>query len=56
MGDELKNVLVTIINLVINTVDYKAIVRHLWEDVQLHEQHDNKIQRESSYSSRSIVM
>jgi hypothetical protein len=33
---------VTIINLVINSGDAKAIVRHLWKAVELHEQHYNK--------------
>jgi hypothetical protein len=46
--DEIKNVLVTIINLVINSGDAKAMVGHLWEAVELDEQHYNKIQREST--------
>jgi O-acetylhomoserine/O-acetylserine sulfhydrylase-like pyridoxal-dependent enzyme len=46
--DEVKNVLVTIINLVINSGDAKAMVRHPWKTVELHEQHNNKIQREST--------
>jgi hypothetical protein len=31
MEDEVKNVLVTIINFVINSGDAKAMVRHLWK-------------------------
>jgi ABC-type oligopeptide transport system ATPase subunit len=45
MEDEVKNVLVTIINLVINSGNAKAMVRHMWEAVELHTQHYNKIQR-----------
>jgi hypothetical protein len=48
MKDEVKNVLVTIINLVINSGDTKVMVGHLWKAVELHEQHYNKIQREST--------
>jgi hypothetical protein len=48
MEDEVKNVLVMIINLVINSGDTKAMVRHMWKAVELHEQHYNKIQREST--------
>jgi hypothetical protein len=48
MEDEIKDVLVTIINLVINSGDAKAMVRHLWKAVELDEQHYNKIQREST--------
>jgi hypothetical protein len=48
MEDEVKNVLVTIINLVINSGDAKAMVGHLWKAVELDEQHYNKIQREST--------
>jgi hypothetical protein len=48
MEDKVKNVLVVIINLVINSGDAKATVRHLWEAVELHEQHYNKIQQEST--------
>jgi hypothetical protein len=48
MEDEVKNVLVTIINLVINSWDAKAMVRHMWKAVELHEQHYNRIQREST--------
>jgi hypothetical protein len=47
MEDELKNILVTIINLVINSGDAKAMIRHLWKVVELHEQHYNKIKLES---------
>jgi hypothetical protein len=36
------------INLVINSGDAKAMVRHLWKDVKLHEQHYNEIQGEST--------
>jgi hypothetical protein len=42
MEDEVKNLLVTI-NLVINSRDTKAMVRHLWKAVELHEQYYNKI-------------
>jgi hypothetical protein len=45
MEDEVKNVLVTI---VIISGDPKAMVGHLWKAVELHEQHYNKIQREST--------
>jgi hypothetical protein len=48
MEDEVKNILVTIINLAINSRDAKAMVRHLWKDVEIHEQHYNKIKREST--------
>jgi hypothetical protein len=47
MEDEVKNVLVTIINLVRNSGDAEAMVRHMWKAVELHEQHYNKIKRES---------
>jgi hypothetical protein len=47
MEEEVKNVLVTI-NLMINSGDAKAMVRHLWKAVELHEQHYGKIQREST--------
>jgi hypothetical protein len=46
--DEDKNVPVTINNLVINSGDSKAMVRHLWKSVELHQQHYNKIKREST--------
>jgi hypothetical protein len=36
------------VNLVINSGDAKAMVRHLWKAVELHEQYYNKIQREST--------
>jgi hypothetical protein len=48
MEDEVKNVLVTIINLEINSWEAKAMGRHLWKAVELHEQHYNKTQREST--------
>jgi hypothetical protein len=48
MEDEVKNVLVTIINLEINSGDANAMVRHMWKAVELREQHYDKIQRESS--------
>jgi hypothetical protein len=44
--DEVKNILVTICNLVINSGDAKAMVEHLWKAVELHEQHYNKIKWE----------
>jgi hypothetical protein len=46
--DEVKDVLVTIINLVINCGDAKTMVRHLWEVVEFLEQPYNKIQPEST--------
>jgi hypothetical protein len=48
MEDEAKNVLVTIINLVINSGDAKSMMGHLWKAIQFHEQHHNIIQREST--------
>jgi hypothetical protein len=36
------------INLMINSRDAKAMIRHLWKAVEFHEQHHNKIQREST--------
>jgi hypothetical protein len=45
--EEIKNILVTIINLVINSGDAKAMVTHLWKPFELHE-YRNKIQREST--------
>jgi hypothetical protein len=44
MEEEFKNVSKMIINLVINFGDAKAMVRHAWKTVELHEQHYNKIQ------------
>jgi hypothetical protein len=38
-GGQVKDVLVTIINLVVNSGDAKAMVRHLREAVELREQH-----------------
>jgi hypothetical protein len=46
--DEVKKILVTIINLLINSGDAKAMVKRLWKAVELYEQHYNKIQREST--------
>jgi hypothetical protein len=37
--DKVKNILVTIINLVINSGDANAMVRHLWKAIKLLEQH-----------------
>jgi hypothetical protein len=48
IDDEVKNILVTILNLVINSGDAKAMVGHLWKAVELHEQHYNKILWEST--------
>jgi hypothetical protein len=48
MEDEVKKVLVKIINLVINSRDTKAMVRCLSKVVELHEQPYTKIQREST--------
>jgi hypothetical protein len=48
MEDEVKNVLVTIINLMINSWDAKAMVGHLWKAIEPHEQFYNKIRREST--------
>jgi hypothetical protein len=46
--NEVKNALGKIINLVIHSGDAKAMVGHLWKDVELHQQHYNKIQQEST--------
>jgi hypothetical protein len=43
MEDEVKNVLVTIIN----SGDAKSMARHLFKAIEFHEQHYNKIQLES---------
>jgi hypothetical protein len=48
MEDEVKNVLMTIINLVIKYVDAKAMARNLRKAVELHERHYNKINWEST--------
>jgi hypothetical protein len=48
MEGEVENALVMIINLVINSGDAKAMVRHLWKAVELHKQHYNKFQRDST--------
>jgi hypothetical protein len=48
MEDDVKNILVTIINLMINSGDAKAISRHLWKAVELQEHHYNKIKRDST--------
>jgi hypothetical protein len=48
MEDEVKNILVMIINLVINYGDAKTTVKHQWKAVKLHEQHHNETQREST--------
>jgi hypothetical protein len=48
MEDEVRNVLVMIIKLVINSGDAKAMVRYQWIAVELHKQHYNKIHREST--------
>jgi hypothetical protein len=48
MDDEVKSTLLTIVNFVMNSGDAKATVRRLWKAVELHEQHYNKIQREST--------
>jgi hypothetical protein len=56
MEDEAKNVLVTIINLVMNSGNAKAMVGHLWKAVGLHMQHYNKIQRESTNSDCSVEL
>jgi hypothetical protein len=48
MEDEVKNISVTESNLVINSGEVKAMVRHLWKVVELREQHYNKIQRQSN--------
>jgi hypothetical protein len=46
MEHEVKNVLVPIINLVINSGDAKAMIRHLWKAVKLQVKHYNITQRE----------
>jgi two-component SAPR family response regulator len=56
MDYEVMNVVATIINLVTNFGDAKAMVRHLWKAVELHEQHYNKIQRESASSDSSMEL
>jgi hypothetical protein len=56
MEGEVKNVLVTIIKLVINPGYAKAVMRHLWKAVQLYEQHYNKIQREPTNSDCSMKL
>jgi hypothetical protein len=56
MEGEIKNVLVTIINLLIISGDAKAMVTHLWKPVELHEQHYNKIQQESTNSDSSMEL
>ena len=48
MEDDVKNVLLTIINLVIKFGDAKAMVRHMLKVVELHEQNYSKIRREST--------
>jgi hypothetical protein len=48
MENGVKNVLVTIINLVINSVDAKAMVRHLWKAIELRGQHYNRGTRQRS--------
>jgi hypothetical protein len=48
MEGDVKNVLVTIINLVITSGDAIATVRHLWKAVELHDQYYKKIKREST--------
>jgi hypothetical protein len=40
--NEVKNLLVTITNLVINSGDAKAMLRHLWKAIELHDQQYNK--------------
>jgi hypothetical protein len=52
--DELKNLLVTINNLVINSGDAKTTIRNVWKVVKPREQHCNKIQRESTNSDCSL--
>jgi hypothetical protein len=47
MEDEDKNIMVTIINLVINSGDANAMVRHLWKVVERQERYYNIIQRET---------
>jgi phosphoserine phosphatase len=48
MEDEFKKVLVTIIKLVIISGGVKSMARPLRKAFELHEQHYNKIQREST--------
>jgi hypothetical protein len=48
MEDKLKNELVTIINLVIDSGSAKAMVRHLLKAAELHEQDYSKFQRDST--------
>jgi hypothetical protein len=56
MENEVKNLLATIINLLINSGDAKAMLRHLWKAIELHKQNYNKIQRESTISYRSMEL
>jgi hypothetical protein len=56
MEDEVMKVLVTIINLVMNSGEAKAMIRHLWKAVELHEQHYNKIQRDSTNKDCSMEL
>jgi hypothetical protein len=48
MENELKNALVAIMSLMINSGNAKAMIRHVWKAVGLHEQQYNNIQREST--------
>jgi hypothetical protein len=59
MADEVKSVLVTIINLLAgNSGDAKAMARQspVWKAIELHEQHYNKIQRESTIRDCSVEL
>jgi hypothetical protein len=54
--DEVKNVLVKIINLVKNSGHAKAMVRHLQNAVEFHEQHYSKIKQKSTNSDCSMEL
>jgi hypothetical protein len=43
MEDEVKNVLATIFNLVINFWDANPMIRDLWKATELHEEHGHYI-------------
>jgi hypothetical protein len=56
MEDEVKNELVTIIKLVTNSGKAKAMVRHQWKAIEIHEQHYSKIQRDSTNYDCSLEL
>jgi hypothetical protein len=48
MEDEVKNILVTINNFMMNSRDVEGMVRHVWKAIEFHKQHYNRIRREST--------